>query len=729
MRRNQGAPFVGRGMVVVGLLAAALAAGCGDDPGRSNGGGGGAAGSGGSGGSGGTGGQGGEAGTGGTGGGEAREGTIRGVTVGARELLDGDGVSVEEGVLVHGQLENAGPDRNPSIQIRVDGNLETAHVILGSADGSLPVVDGEFAVENGTITVPVDASLFIDIPYRLVISPVDGALKWNDTVVDKVSGCFFVDDALGVDRQYDRFMPVVSHVGFDRDGVDGEEEVGIEVAAADVSGVDYVTVSMVPDTEFGSMFTVPFLLGYDPASCMFAGKGSFSLGLEGGRWRTNMVAAGDGIGNGGTVFVGARTWNPPFSEFLFGNSIATRVATLELRNRTPDKAPAMIEAVSANYADGAVELEVTAADEGAGVGSVRVILTTDMSGAPVDLSYDEASGTWKKHFVFESWRPSGTWTISQIQVIDKAFNDRWFSGFAGPTFTYPNENWEDVDTGIAVPSFELVSPGEDRSRPTLVSVALQDPAPITGEGSVQVRLTAEDGGTGVFDVGGNWISGTDCNAWENVSYKNMRFAKQPSGDWLGTMPVWAADRAGTWTLCNLQLQDEAGNFTGYHVDGGVYVDNDAVVTELAPVTYEYAPAAGPVWTRVEAVRLSPTETVAGDVVTLELDVREGTGGPSKIEAIFHRESDDTTRYVPLAPEFNRAGTSGELTTWKAQLNVLPWYDEGDWSLWEFTVFHGDGYMVQYRGDLAEGVYVRSDNTEQVELTTMPLQTLTKRAAE
>ena len=238
--------------------------------------------------------------------------------------------------------------------------------------------------------------------------------------------------------------------------------------------------------------------------------------------------------------------------------------TLTVVNTAPPPAPPALTGLSfspspvnVGASDVPVEITFTATAE-AGVREAYAFIgpTRGQAVGVVDRSCSattraggtSTSGTWKCSITIPRHAPGGTWQVST-----------WVADSAGNITSYSPAQL--ASRGLPG-SFQVVSPNEDVTAPSLTGVTL-DPATVSvasGTAFVRVTLTATDAGTGV-NHGTPGLAPPSGNGM-GCSAEPVTGVPQQNATIICHIPIAAGAVEGNWSL-SVYISDAVGNSSSY----------------------------------------------------------------------------------------------------------------------------------------------------------------------
>ncbi|MGX6445253.1 hypothetical protein ACWM35_18730 [Neobacillus sp. K501] len=368
--------------------------------------------------------------------------------------------------------------------------------------------------------------------------------------------------------------------------------------------------------------------------------GTFTIdsNTEPGEWRLNDIYLSDINGNSDTrVIVKPFTVNNPDADYL-----EPVLDTVELSSDLVNNGEDLV-------------VSVTAHDDKSGVSRVWGLITSP-SGISryLDFEYNEDTDKWTSFYTISLRDEAGEWKLSEINVED----------------SHGNINWERIEK-----TFTVHNPDADFTEPVLDSLVVSPNLVKVGE-KVKVTVNAHDD-KGITEARVNLETPNEGWVTINLSYN------ESTDEWVGERKISYSDKPGKWTVGNVWLEDQAGNYSVNYSEGSFIVENP------------YADATSPV---ISNIKITPSIIQVGEKVTITADVTDDKAGVRNVIAELNHELGD---YKEISLVFNPT-TQKWTGSFEAQESTIP----GDWSI---SIMAEDKQFNRAYQESVQSIKVINDN--------------------
>jgi hypothetical protein len=271
-----------------------------------------------------------------------------------------------------------------------------------------------------------------------------------------------------------------------------------------------------------------------------------------GAWQISDVYIDDGYGN--------------YQDLTNAQLVAAGLPSTVQVTGPPDTTPPTLSSlaldrtsIDVTSADQPVVLDAHATDAASGVDSITATLTGPSNYTRSEPVYRMGGTSNDGYFVgiidFTRFTPPGTWTISELDVVDLRGNHLTLGTAALQQRGFA--------TDIAVAG------SVDASAPTVTAFHVASPGSVTipsagGTATINANVSIADAGSGLTD---GWLVFTSPNG-NSVSASfdasDLPAGQSPNNVSLAVPVTFhASDEAGTWTLSYITVNDGAGNSSTY----------------------------------------------------------------------------------------------------------------------------------------------------------------------
>ena len=264
--------------------------------------------------------------------------------------------------------------------------------------------------------------------------------------------------------------------------------------------------------------------------------------------------------------------------------------------------------------------------------------------------------------------PSGNYTLSDIQVIDKAGNSRYYS-------QYPTEGGPE-----ALPnSLTLVVTNEGKQDiipPTISKISIDKTQLKAGE-TTKVRIEADDDVSGIR----TFIASFQKEGTEDYVSTGFSLNENPCEAELEISPYLPS---GNYILTDIQVIDKAGNskyYSQHPTEGG----SEALPNSLTlVVTNEGRQDVTP--PTISKISIDKTELKAGETTKVRIEADDDVSGIRTFIASFRKEG--TENYVSTEFSLNE-------NPCEAELELSPYLPSGNYMLTDIQVIDKAGNSRYY----------------------------------
>jgi hypothetical protein len=339
--------------------------------------------------------------------------------------------------------------------------------------------------------------------------------------------------------------PTVEGVSVDKKVVNPGEEVTISVDAKDdKSGINEISLNVI----------APNRLEKTVKASLNAGTGKYEAKLTlsnfaaSGKWKVSSINLIDNEGNDKTVY------NKNLSNYFYYSIelLDLSGADFTVTNPNEDITAPLVNSIKLNqdqFVPGEkaiVELDVQ--DFQSGVASVIVGYYGSNRGYyDGEAIYNEETQKYEFQIPIDNNTRPGTWNVDYITVTDNEGNgDYLFDGqynLISGTFTVINENAD-----VVAPLFKGISVDKKEA--------------VVGD-NITVSLDVTDEKSGISEVSVEYKNLNGSYLWNEAEWN------PETNKYEFVIPVTAETKAGTWTVSNISVRDNEGNYQEITNDGNI----------------------------------------------------------------------------------------------------------------------------------------------------------------
>ncbi|MCH6269404.1 Ig-like domain repeat protein, partial [Bacillus sp. FJAT-50051] len=276
-------------------------------------------------------------------------------------------------------------------------------------------------------------------------------------------------------------------------------------------------------------------------------------------------------------------------------------------------------------------------DEQSGVQSVSgYMVSPGNSWRILDFKYDDQTKKWTATYPITETMEPGVWTLSDIELSDKAGN------YVGKTVNQ---------------SFTVLNASGDYTRPVLNSLVLSTNEVSLGE-TIVFTADAQDDQSGVESVSAFFhSSSTDLNEPSGSGYVDFTY-DEASGKWVGKYTITKKDKPGQWMVDQVMIRDKAGNST-YASSNKTFTVNNPDADYTAPV--------------LETATMTSGTVTVGDEIKIKVKAHDDKSGIARIYALLYDQNHMNGRSVELHYDQNNS-------EWVGSYVVGPRDQSGEWAI-------------------------------------------------
>ena len=311
----------------------------------------------------------------------------------------------------------------------------------------------------------------------------------------------------------------------------------------------------------------------------------------------------------------------------------------------------------------------------------------------------------------------GTWTLDEIRLQDQAsnsitYNNNWYN----PLFINGPSAITSLGLASSATSFEVVNSAADTTAPVLTGLTITGPSidPATGQAFVRLQAELSDAVAGIS--GGSFCYRSpdgSQSVWFTFDRESLVKGNSNNGIALatGVLPVNAV--AGTWTLTEIQLQDQANNSITYNDNwyNPLFINGPSAITSLglpsSATSFEVARGSEFVYLSDSdepiplEIRLAATTVDLSSGATnlpFEIDFTDDVAGLERVYISFKAPSGPQQHQDIWLYTSSNLLSGNSLDGTLASSILLPQYaEEGRWSLQSISLSDTAGNQIYLWG--------------------------------
>jgi hypothetical protein len=302
-------------------------------------------------------------------------------------------------------------------------------------------------------------------------------------------------------------------------------------------------------------------------------------------------------------------------------------------------------------------------DEASGLDTANLIFRNPQNGRRLFFSLDEDDrldeNTYQAALQIPDFEPGGTYALYRMNLKDAVGNEQTYGGIG-------------EDDALPLPfacKFEVVPGGGDASPPTLLSVAVTDTR-TDEDGNFQYRILigASDALSGIEHMTARFKNDENGRAVSII----LAASDFDGTFYSGWLDVNRYEPAGTFSLDNVGLMDEAGNYQAYCRSENLSEGNHklALPEPVSLIVNSGVRSADDTAPVLQSVAVTPADAQPGDALRITASAADDVSGVEKIRLKFY-DAAGKSLIVTLLPDGDRfLGTIKSFQTRREGMYVL-----------------------------------------------------------
>ncbi|RZT21363.1 Ig-like domain-containing protein [Fictibacillus sp. BK138] len=317
----------------------------------------------------------------------------------------------------------------------------------------------------------------------------------------------------------------------------------------------------------------------------------------------------------------------------------------------------------------------------------------------IRLNYNPTEEVWEGNYTIQSTDEEGIWSISWIDLRDKAGNYETVRQYSDALLPFKSRT-----------DFTIANENGDSTPPEITSIDVSPKEAKPGD-NITIKAYLKDDRSGVEyayvvykSPSGNRVEGIrlNYNSTEEV--------------WEGTYTIQSTDEEGIWSISWIDLRDKAGNYET------VRQNSDALLpfksqTDIT-IANENGDSSPPEITNID---VSPKEAQPGDKITVKAHLKDDRSGVEYAYVVYKSPSGNRVEGIRLNYNFNEGVWEGNYpinSTDEAGVWSISWIDLRDKAGNYETVRQNSGALLPFKSQTDFKITHETEDTTPPEIPTV-----------